>query len=140
MLFLLITFSSIYCCVNNFWNRIFEYSELKCLISVASKITDICQNFGSLAIITESDFTKLKNFVKYYQDEISNFRYVKFFKIAAGSAHVWSRHRIVSPLLQTKRICTIHIPLKSLHNLCLKKVKLLQIACFWIENDSKKKF
>ena len=79
-----------FCYVNNFWNRIFEHSELKFLISVASKITDICQKFGSLAIITESDFTKLKNFVKYYYDEISNFRNVKFFKIAAGSAHVWS--------------------------------------------------
>ena len=79
--------------MNNFWNRIFEYSELKCLISVTSTITDSVK-FKSLVNIIESDFTKLKYFVKYYQDEISNFRYVKFFKIAAGSAHVCLRTKL----------------------------------------------
>ena len=57
------------------------------MVILSLKLNQLYQRVGSPTII-KSEIAKLKNFVKFCQGEISNSRYVKFFKITAGSAHV----------------------------------------------------
>ena len=54
--------------------------------------------------IIQSDITKLKNFVKFWQDKISNSRFVNFFKIASGSAHVLSGGWNIRALISSSKL------------------------------------